>query len=339
MGIRLSKMVGNTQLLRRISDDIDNNTLSHAYIIEGPEGSGRHTLAKSIAAALSCLDTASAPCETCKNCKKIFGDGSPDMIMQGLEGDKVTIGVESIRKIKEDMVIAPNELDVKVYVIENADVMTVQAQNAFLLSLEEPPKYVMFFLICESSNALLETIRSRAPILRLERLEDEEVEQYILRHDNRARQLKDEDPKAFNTVVFASNGCIGKAISLLDTAKRKALFDERETAERILSILSCPNRTEVLDIIASLGKKRNDVARYLVSVQHAVRDLILLKKSDTASLCFFPDREDALELSTRYTSASLMSLYNALCTACDELDANSNVRLTLLGMAQRAGLI
>jgi len=339
MDVKLSKIVGNASLKDRISTDISGNTLSHAYIIEGPKGSGKHTLALSIAAALCCTDKDAAPCYTCKSCRKILGTGSPDIIIQGIEGDKVTIGVESVRKIKEDIVIAPNDLDLKVYIIENADSMTVQAQNAFLLSLEEPPKYVMFFLLCESSGALLETIRSRAPILRLERLEDCEVEEYILSHDNRAKQLKEEDRGAFNTVVFASNGCIGKALSLLDAQKRKALFDERETAERILSILSCPNRTEVLEIISSLGKKRNDVARYLVSVQYAVRDLLMLKKSDSASLCFFPDRDEAQELSTRYTSASLMSLYSALCTACDELDANSNVRLTLLSMAQRAGLI
>lgn len=339
MGVKLSKMVGNALLLRRIADDIDNNTLSHAYIIEGPDGSGRHTLAKSIATALSCTDTGAVPCCSCLHCNKIFRDGSPDIIVKGLVDDKVTVGVETIRQIKDDMVVAPNELDVKVYIIENADSMTVQAQNAFLLSLEEPPSYVMFFLICESSGALLETIRSRAPTLRLERLEDEDVEQYLLGHDIRAKQLLEEDPKTFNTVIFAANGCIGKAISLLDATRRKALLDERDTAERILSILSCPNRTEVLDIISSLGKKRNDVARYLISVQHAVRDLILLKRSDSASLCFFPDREEAQELSTRYTSASLISLYDALCTACDELDANSNVRLTLLSMAQRAGLI
>ena len=339
MGVMLSKIVGNTSLKCRISTDIGNNTLSHAYIIEGPEGSGRHTLALSIAAALSCQNKNSAPCYDCKSCQKIFGSGSPDITVQGLEGDKVTIGVESVRKIKEDIVVAPNDLDIKVYIIEKADTMTVQAQNAFLLSLEEPPKYVMFFLLCESSGALLETIRSRAPILRLERLEECEVKEYILANDTRARQLQEEDPIAFNTIAFASNGCIGKALSLLDAPKRKALFDERETAEKILSVLSCPNRTEVLEIISSLGKKRNDVARYLVSVQYAVRDLIMLKKSDSASLCFFPDRDEAQELSTRYTSASLMSLYSALCTACDELDANSNVRLSLLSMAQRAGLI
>lgn len=339
MGVKLAGVVGNTSLKSRIATDICNNTLSHAYIIEGPEGSGRHTLAENIAAALCCKDKDSNPCCVCRSCKKILGGSSPDVIVKGFEGDKVTIGVETVRSIKDDMIIAPNELDIKVYIIENADAMTAQAQNALLLSLEEPPSYVMFFLICESSGSLLETIRSRAPVLRLERLEDAEVERYLLEHDNRAKLLRDEDPRAFETLIFASNGCIGKALPLLDAQRRKSLFEEREVAERILSILSCPNRTEVLDIISSLGKKRSDVSRYLVAVQYAARDLMLLKKTDSARLCFFPDREEAEELSTRYTSASLMLLYDALRVACDELDANSNVRLTLLNMAERAGLI
>ena len=74
MSVRLSKMVGNAALCGRIAQDITNNTLSHAYIIEGPEGSGRHTLAKSIAAALSCKSTSSVPCCSCNSCQKIFGD-------------------------------------------------------------------------------------------------------------------------------------------------------------------------------------------------------------------------------------------------------------------------
>ncbi len=339
MGVRFSKIVGNATLKSRISQDIGNNTLSHAYIIEGPGGSGRHTLALNIAAALSCSSEKTQPCYECNTCHKIFNGSSPDIIIQGLEGDKVTMGVESIRKIKEDMAVAPNELDIKVYIVENADAMTVQAQNAFLLSLEEPPKYVMFFLICESANSLLETVRSRAPVLRVERLDTKEVEKHVLEYDKRAKQLKEDDPRAFNTLIFAADGCIGRALSLLDTSKRKVIFEERETAEKILSLLSRPNRAEVLEMISSLGRKRTDVSRYLMAAQIAVRDLMLLKKTDSAHLCFFVDREEAQELSTRYTSASLMSLYDALCTACSELDANSNVRLTLLSMAQNAGLI
>ena len=91
MGIQLSKIVGNASLKRRVSQDISNNTLSHAYIIEGPEGSGRHTLALNIAAALSCRAESDHPCYSCRNCRKIFGGTSTDIIVHGLEGDKVSI--------------------------------------------------------------------------------------------------------------------------------------------------------------------------------------------------------------------------------------------------------
>lgn len=339
MSVNLRNIVGNSALKERISDEINSKTFSHAYIIEGRAGSGRHTLALSVSASLSCLSEGEIPCGTCKNCQKILSGKSPDIVTLGLENDKVTIGVESIRKVKDDMALSPNDLDIKVYIIEDADKMTVQAQNAFLLSLEEPPSYVVFFLICENSNLLLETVRSRAPILRLQRLYDDLVEKYLLQNDKRARQLKDEDTAAFKTLIFASDGCIGKALSLLDTKKRKALFEERAVAEKILFLLSSPSRGDVLELISSLGNKRTDILRCLVSAQYAVRDLMLLKKTDTAPLCFFPNREEAQELSTHFTSDSLISLYDALRCASDELEANSNVRLTLLNMVQKAGLI
>ncbi len=339
MKVNFCNIIGNVELKTRLSEDISNGTFSHAYVIEGPKGSGRHTLALSTAAALSCLSDSGRPCGECKSCRKILTGQSPDIVISGLDGEKVTIGVESIRKIKEDMATAPNDLNIKVYIIEDADRLTVQAQNAFLLSLEEPPEYVIFFLICENSNSLLETVRSRAPSLRLKRLSESTVEEYLLNNDKRAERLKDEDENTFKTVIFASDGCIGQAIYLLDTKAQKALLDERESAKKILSLLSCPNRNEVLKLISSFGTKRQEVSRYLNSVQYALRDLILLKKTDSAVLCFFPDREEAQELSTRYTSASLNALYDALCSATDELDANANVKLTLLNMAQKAGLI
>ncbi len=339
MGVLFGNIVGNQALKERLYEDVSKKTFSHAYIIEGPLGSGRHTLALNIAAALSCIEDGNIPCGNCKSCQKILSGTSPDIVTHGLEGDKVTIGVEQIRKIKEDIVIAPNDLDIKVYIIENADSMTVQAQNAFLLSLEEPPEYVIFLLICESSGALLETVRSRAPVLRLMRLSDSDVEKFVLEHDKRAEQLKNEDKKAFDTVIFASDGCIGRALSLLDTKKRKVLFDERAAAESIINSLQSKNRAEILALLNSFGTKRHEVIRYLSLIQYAVRDLMLIKKTDSARLCFYSQREEAQELSTHYTSSTLSSLYDAAYNAVNELEANANVRLTLLNMAQNAGLI
>lgn len=332
-------IIGNRALTQRLSQDIAQGSLSHAYIIEGKNGSGRHTVALSAAAAIACRDTSNAPCGKCICCRKIFEDRSPDVIHIGLEEDKKTIGVEVVRQIKEGMSTAPNDLDVKVYIIDDADTMTVQAQNAFLLSLEEPPSYILFFLICENSSSLLETVRSRAPTLRTERLTSAEVEDYILEHDKRAKELKSEQPDVLKTVVFASDGCIGTALELLDAKTRKRLIEYRRSAENLISMLSSKDRTGAFEMISLFGNKRPEVSERLGHIRFALRDLILLKKSDEVPLCFFEDRDRAAELSTHFTAPALLRLYEATETALDDLERNANVRLTLMNMMQSAGLI
>lgn len=339
MSVDFKSIVGNGELKSRLSRDISDRTLSHAYIIEGQRGSGRHTLAYNIAAALACSSAGNVPCGECKSCKKILSFTSPDVITVGLEEDKVTIGVETVRALREDMPLAPNDLEIKVYIIEDADLMTVQAQNALLLSLEEPPSYVLFFLLCENSTSLLETIRSRAPSLRLQLLSDSEVEEYILKNDKRAIQLKEEDGEVFRTVIHAAGGRIGYALELLDARRRKALLDERRIVQSIISLLQSPNKAEVLGVIASLGKVRNDVIKNLTAIEYAVRDLMILKKAENAHLCFYYDKEYAQEISTHFTSTALMSLYDAITDTIVDLEAGANVRLTVLNMMQKAGLI
>ena len=339
MSLFFPKIAGNGALKEQISRNISSHTLSHAYIVEGPSGSGRHTLAYSIAAALSCSSNGDIPCGKCKSCEKIFSFKSPDVITVSLEEDRVTMGIETIRAIKEDMVIAPNDLDYKVYIIEDANTMTLQAQNAFLLSLEEPPEYVLFFLICESSASLLETVRSRAPIYRMKKLDELELRRYLLENSQQAIRLCEEEPDVFDTVVKVSDGRIGLSLSLLDPAHRADMLDKRKVAEGLLSLLIDPDRASAIKAMTALGSSRQEIKKYLTDAQIAARDLLLLKKSDNAPLLFFTVREDAQELSTRYTSASLTRFYDALSAALFELEANANVRLTLMSMMQRAGLI
>ena len=346
-------VVGNEALKKRLSKDVAENHLSHAYVIEGERGSGRHTVALSVAAAIECESRESGgeidlfgaahsqtiPCGSCPSCEKIFGGKSPDVITVGLEDDKVTIGVETVRNVKNDMYTAPNDLSVKVYIIEDADSMTVQAQNAFLLSLEEPPEYVLFFLICENSGNLLETVRSRAPTLRTVKIADFEIEKYLLENEKRATELRDEDEESWKMLIFLSGGSIGRAIELLDTKKREKILENRKDAEAIIGLLGERNRAAAFEVIASFGSKRNEIIGKLSYLQYALRDLLLLKKDENAPLCFFFNREAAQELSTRFTAPALLSLYDATVSAIDDLEANANVRLTLMNMLQSAALI
>ena len=339
MDVRFDNIVGNDALISRISRDVIEGTVSHAYIIEGPEGIGRHTLAKNMIAALSCTSDNTRPCGKCKNCEKIFSDKSPDVKVVGFIDDKVTIGVDQIREICDDMVMSPGELGIKCYIIENADKLTVQAQNSFLLSLEEPPEYVRFILICESAHSLLETVRSRAPALRMSKISSDEVEAYVLKNDSRARALKEEDPATFCTLIHAADGRIGKALTLLGARERKAMLEERRFAEEIISLLSYPSKERAASLALEIGTKRQTVIKYLIAAEYAIRDLMLLKKSDNVTLCFYTEKDSAQEMATRFTSSSLISLYDAVSGAIEELEQNSNVRLTVLDMMQRSGLI
>ncbi|MBR7161720.1 MAG: hypothetical protein IKD07_04815 [Clostridia bacterium] len=141
-----SDVIGNEGLRRRLCDDIRKRSMAHAYILAGPHGSGKHTMARQFAAALACenkdREDMPLPCLTCLSCRKILEGKSPDLIWIEKMGQSVKI--EQIRALKTDVFTYPNDLDDKIYVIEDADTMTESAQNAFLLTLEEPPSFVHF---------------------------------------------------------------------------------------------------------------------------------------------------------------------------------------------------
>ena len=313
---------------------------SSAVLLSGEPGIGKHTLALSLAAAISCSNNTSGniPCGVCASCRKIFAGKSPDIINLGLVGDKVTIGIDTARLIKESIHVAPNDLSIKMYIIEDADKMTTQAQNALLLSLEEPPQYVIFVLLCNDSAALLETIRSRAPIYRLEKLSGEEISKYLIEKHSKANEIYRDAPDEFNELVIASQGTIGKAISLLDDKERKKEFSERAIAKGFIELSLNRSKAKIFDMISSLGAKRHDIAERLTLIQYAIRDLILLKKSDSAELVFYSNRDEASEISAKLTLKRLIDMYTAIDMAIEDLKASANVRLTLLSMMYACGL-
>lgn len=331
--------VKNDNIKNRLSSDIANNSISHAYIFEGNSGSGRHMTARYLAAALECKNRENAPCKSCTACNKIFSKISPDVIEIGLEGEKASIGVDAVRFIKNDIYIPPNDLEIKMYIINDADKMTLQAQNAFLLSLEEPPPYVIFILICENSSLLLETIKSRAPIYRTDKLNSDDIKDYLLNNSNDARELYKESSFEFSEILCASNGSIGQALSLLDPKERKKVLSTRAVAREFLNLSLERSKAKVFDMISSLGSKRPDIIAKLELIKLAIRDLTLLKRSDNAELCFYGNFDEACELSVRFPLEKLLSMYESITQAIDALYRNANVRLTLMCMMYTAGLL
>ncbi len=141
--------------------------LPHAVIIECIDITEAYNVALKVAAIAFCTGSKSKPCQKCANCVKMNSLSHPDVRIISPKGNTKSIKIDDIRFVREDAYIISNEGSFKFYIITDADYLTVQAQNAFIKILEEPPKKVIFIILCESSLSLLETIRSRSQIFKI----------------------------------------------------------------------------------------------------------------------------------------------------------------------------
>ncbi len=323
-------LIGNDRLKRILGSDLIAGKLGHAYILEGPRGSGRHTAALAAAAALSCenrtLEGHPLPCGECLSCRKIARGVSPDVITVRRPEGKATIGVDTVRQLREDLYIIPSESEHKVYILEEAELMTVQAQNALLLSLEEPPRYVNFFLLTENASALLETIRSRAPVMRMQLFDAEQTAEF-LKKERRYAALLTSDPDFFAESVTASGGALGQAQTLLDRsspdgAEYRAL---RTDALRFLSLLFTNDPAGASSMLASLPKAREDVLALLRLVMLALRDLIAVKKNASVPLMLYLSREECRQILEKTGIRRIVSAYGEVSEAYSDIQNNASV--------------
>ena len=201
--MQFGTFAGNASVKQRLAADIDAGHFPHALLIEGPLGSGRRTLARLIARAATCRDTdpSARPCGTCAACQKAV---SPDVTEVG--GDGTSLSVDTIRRLREDAFLLPNESAYRVMILAEAQAMTPQAQNALLKILEEPPAHLLFILTCDSRTALLETIRSRCVCLTLAPTTWEEAEPVL------TARLPKESTDELRRAHGLFGGCIGQVI-------------------------------------------------------------------------------------------------------------------------------
>ena len=165
--MNLSALAGNQRVRDQLSRQERGRGLSHAYILSGPAGSGRHVLARQLAAAMLCTGTGERPCGRCVPCQKAAKGIHPDLLVIAGPEEGKPITVDQVRALRADAYIRPNEGERKVYLLEHADRMNPSAQNAMLKLLEEGPAYAAFLLLAENSGGLLQTVRSRCEELSL----------------------------------------------------------------------------------------------------------------------------------------------------------------------------
>lgn len=185
----------------------------HAIIIDGNQGTGKHTLARFIANSTVCLGD-NSPCGVCKACLLTVGKNHPDIITIAPEDNKKTITVAQIRALRDEAFVKPHMASGKVLIIDKAHLMNAQCQNALLKVLEEPPKNVIFILISENANSLLPTVLSRCVLFNLVTPETSEAADYI-------RQTTNYSIDEILSALEKSRNNIGLALSVLSSKDNK----------------------------------------------------------------------------------------------------------------------
>ena len=200
-------LLGNERLKENLENSLKKGHISHFYLISGPKGSGKHTLARLLAAAALC-ESEDKPCLMCRSCRKVMAGVHPDFITVD-DPEKKTVPVDLIRSAREDMFILPNEGKRKIYLFPRGQDMGIPGQNALLKVLEEPPEYGVFLLLTDNPEKLLPTIRSRGVALAMGNLPEPVLK----------KALQEAHPEASSDSLAAamvrSGGFLGQAMELL----------------------------------------------------------------------------------------------------------------------------
>lgn len=313
-------IVGQEQIKEHLQNAISAGKISHAYILNGEKSAGKEFIARVFAMTLQCETGGINPCQKCHSCRQALSDNQPDIIHVMHEKPN-TISVDDIRtQINNDVAIKPYSSRYKVYILNDAEKMTTQAQNAILKTLEEPPEYAVIMLLTTNVNALLPTILSRCVVLNMKPVADDAVRRFLM------NQMHVPDYKAEVCVAFA-RGNVGKAKALASSE------DFEKVKSEALSLLKYIQDMELYEIVSAI-KKINDykleISDYLDIIAIWYRDVLLFKATnDINHLIFREEITSIRKVAGRSSYEGIEEVIEALDKAKRRLEANVNFDLTM----------
>ena len=313
-------VVGHKDILKYISSAVENNRVSHAYILNGERGSGKRMLANLFATTLLCESGNSEPCGKCHSCRQAESGNHPDIIRVTHEKPN-SISVDDIRtQVNNTVDIKPYQGPYKVYIIPQADLMTPQAQNAILKTIEEPPAYAVFLLLTENAEMLLPTINSRCVMLKLRNIKDTLIRKYLMEN------LEIPDYKADMCTAFAQ-GNVARAIMLANSEH----FNEiREEAVQLLKHIHDMELSEIVSAVKNISVYKLEITDYLDIIMIWYRDVLLYKATKEIDKVVFKDQLQSIKEQARKSSYEGIELIlESLEKAKARLKANVNFDLVM----------
>ena len=308
---------GNTPLVEQLRRSAASGRSSHAYLFLGGAGAGKRLIANTFAKALQC-EGEKRPCDSCKSCHAFNHGNHPDVIyFQPLKNGK-TYTIEDVREqLLETVDLKPFQYEKKIYIIEKADTLNIQSQNALLKTLEEPPAHAVFLLLAERAEAFLPTILSRVVVMKIRPLSAETIAYYLMQ----AGHLAEES----HILSAYAQGRIGQALELVED---EGFREMRQDILGKLEVLPSMSEGDAYLLAKDLEGYKNDL-RFLDIMELWYRDLLTAKSLREEGYLIQRDKKDAIFRAAKEPAALLAKKAAAVRTARMRLAQNANFRLTM----------
>ncbi len=317
--MRFQDVIGQEKITGHLQNAIRMGKVSHAYIIQGEAGSGKKMLADIFATALQCEEGGIEPCGHCQSCKQAASGNHPDI--RRITHEKATIGVDDIRlQLNNEIMVKPYSRPYKVYIIDEAEKMTEQAQNAMLKTIEEPPEYAVILLLTVNAKLLLPTILSRCILLNMRPVARTQITKLLTEHHGIAGYMAD-------IAADFADGIPGKAINY---ARSTEFVEQKEDVLRVLRRLDQTTAEELYKKVKEWSGRKQEIPDLLSLMNLWFRDVLVVKSTKGAGRPVF--REEERELSRQaenYSYAELESCLKAIEETRDRLTANVNTEVSL----------
>ena len=313
-------VIGRKDLVSYIQNTIQNNQVSHAYIFNGERGAGKKMFAQLFAMTLQCEKGTTEPCNECHSCRQALSGNHPDIIWVTHEKPN-TISVEDVRvQINNDIMIKPYNGKYKIYIVPDADLMTVQAQNALLKTIEEPPEYAVIILLTENAESLLPTILSRCVVLKIKNVKDTLIKKYLM------EQMQIPDYQADICTAFAQ-GNIGRAIML---ATSEHFNEIKEETIQLMKHIKEMELTDLVEAVKRLSGYKIEVSDILDLISVWYRDVLLYKATKDINGVIFSDQMKYIKERANTSSyEGIEIILKGIETAKTRLKANVNFDLVM----------
>lgn len=312
-------VVGQKQLIQNLRMSLKHQKISHAYIIQGEKLSGKKMIADIFARSLQCECEDNKPCNECRSCKQAIGKNHPDIIYVSHDKPNV-ISVDNIREqINADIAIKPYSGSYKIYIMDEAEKMNPQAQNALLKTLEEPPEYAVIILLASNIEMMLPTILSRCVVMNIKAISNDEIKGYLM------KKVEIPDYLA-NVCASFARGNLGRAINL---ASNEEFEQMKQDVLGLLKNISELEYNQMSKAAKDIEEKKYDINDYLDLCMIWYRDILLMKSgSDTKHIIFSEELFDLRREGRRYSFEGITNIIQEIEHARNRWKSNVNLQLT-----------